>query len=60
MKLIRFIRDFDAHALIARENCILCKVWGIIAYRASPDPIPVPEETADQAIAAGAAIEVKA
>lgn len=58
MKRLRFVKDFDFHDLIARENCILCKVMGIRAFKASTNPILVSNEAAEAALKAGAAVEV--
>lgn len=58
MRRLRFVKDFDFRDLIARENCILCKVMGIRAFKASTAPILVSEDAARAALAAGAAVEV--
>jgi len=60
MKRLRFVKDFDFRELMDRENCILCKVMGLRAFKASTAPILVSEDAARAALAAGAAIEVKA
>lgn len=54
---VRFLRDFDWPTLITRK-CLLCKVWGVIVYRASRDPIPVPPDVAAAAVSAGSAVVV--
>lgn len=58
MKRLRFIRDFDFPELVARKNCVLCKVWGLRVFKASDKAILVNAEQADAALKAGAAIEV--
>lgn len=58
MMRLRFVRDFDWHELIARKNCVICKVMGVRVFKASDKPVVVSREVADAALKAGAAIEV--
>lgn len=58
MKRLKFIRDFDWPELIARKNCVLCKVWGLRVFKASDTPILVSAAPAAAALKSGAAIEV--
>lgn len=58
MKRVRFVREFEIKALMARRNCVLCKVWSWIVYKPRTEPYSVPAGTAEKAIEAGAAIEV--
>lgn len=60
MKRLRFIRDFNFSELIDRKNCVLCRVMGVRAFKASTNPILVSEDAAKAALAAGAAVEVQA
>ena len=59
MRRVRFVKDFDFRELMDRKNCVLCKVLGVRAYKASDKPLVVSEETAKAAIKAGAAVEVE-
>ncbi len=59
MRRLRFLKDWDFRDLISRENCVLCKVMGIRAFKASSNPILVSEDAARAALAAGVAEEVR-
>jgi hypothetical protein len=59
MRRLRFLKDWDFRDLMSRENCVLCKVMGIRAFKASSNPILVSEDAARAALAAGVAEEVR-
>lgn len=58
MRRLRFVKDFDFRDIIDRKNCVLCRVMGIRAFKASTAPILVSEDAARAALEAGAAVEV--
>lgn len=57
MRLVRFVRDFDFREMIDRKNCVLCRVMGTRAFKASDKPVLVSNEAASAALTAGAAVE---
>lgn len=53
---VRFVRDFNWWGPLQRR-CVLCKVLGLYAFKAAETPVEAPQEAAEAAIAAGAAVE---